>query len=448
MTVRKRFFVALDIKRPTSNRDFEVVEGDNGNVLEVTLTDEGSAVDLTGCRVLAVFSKSDGRTAEQDNMGNGITLCDAGAGRLTIDLFTGSFAPGLVECEIQVYSGEAFEVLATSAKFNFMCRRGIANSETIPAISEWPMLVAMLEQAENAQETLRTLNDETIAATADAMHAATDAQEATEKANTAAAVASSTNAAAAAAETVRAQAEAERSGAEATRATAEDARRVAETARNSAEDTRAANEAARSIAEAARAEQETVRIAQEAVRVQQSVAMDVFEAYAPGRTYVPHNKVSHLGSSYVCVSKTTGNAPPNSAYWLLIAARGADGTGSGNMQKSVYDTNNTGVVDNASALGGRPAAAVHAAIAAAAHTAAGKANPSFAGTATLPLENWAGENAPYTQTLPASGINANSNIVVSPAPASFLAYGEAGIRCTGQSAETLSFAAENMPNGA
>ncbi len=61
--VQKRFSIALDIKRPTANRDFEVVEGDNSNVLEVTLTDDGAPVDLAGCRVCAVFSKSDGNTA-------------------------------------------------------------------------------------------------------------------------------------------------------------------------------------------------------------------------------------------------------------------------------------------------------------------------------------------------------------------------------------------------
>ncbi|HWS30538.1 MAG TPA: hypothetical protein VN512_10580 [Clostridia bacterium] len=55
--ISKRFSVALDIKRAVSNRAFEVVEGDNGNIISVTLTDDGEAVDLTGCRLLAVFSK-------------------------------------------------------------------------------------------------------------------------------------------------------------------------------------------------------------------------------------------------------------------------------------------------------------------------------------------------------------------------------------------------------
>ena len=157
--VQKRFSIALDIKRPTANRDFEVVEGDNGNILEIALTDEGEAVDLTGCLVCAVFSKSDGQTAQQDNDGNGVTVDADQPNRLTIELYTTSFAPGLVECELLVYSGEDRGTLVTSAKFNFMCRRGIANADTIQAASEWPILVDLVERCEAVEgaEALRVI---------------------------------------------------------------------------------------------------------------------------------------------------------------------------------------------------------------------------------------------------------------------------------------------------
>lgn len=83
--MRKRFQINLDAKRATSNREFEVVDGDNGNVLAVTLTDEGVPVDLTHCFVMAVFSKPNGRTAEQDSNGNGVLLF--GANELEIELY-------------------------------------------------------------------------------------------------------------------------------------------------------------------------------------------------------------------------------------------------------------------------------------------------------------------------------------------------------------------------
>lgn len=54
-TVKKTFDIALDIAASSSNRAFTVVEGDTGNVLRIALTDDGEPVDLTGCRVIAVF---------------------------------------------------------------------------------------------------------------------------------------------------------------------------------------------------------------------------------------------------------------------------------------------------------------------------------------------------------------------------------------------------------
>lgn len=64
-TIFKQYDILLDIKRATTNNKIEVVEGDNGNVFHITLTDNGVPVDLSDTRVVAVFSNGDG-TAEQD----------------------------------------------------------------------------------------------------------------------------------------------------------------------------------------------------------------------------------------------------------------------------------------------------------------------------------------------------------------------------------------------
>lgn len=63
--ILKIYDILLDIKRATTNNKIEVVEGDNGNVFRIFLTDNGEPVDIEGCRVVAVFSSGDG-TAEQD----------------------------------------------------------------------------------------------------------------------------------------------------------------------------------------------------------------------------------------------------------------------------------------------------------------------------------------------------------------------------------------------
>lgn len=148
--IKKRFSVALDIKRSVSNRAFEVVEGDNGNIIDVTLTDDGQPVDLSGCRVLAVFSKSNG-TSSQDSAveGGGVSVDE---NRVSISLFIPSFAPGMVECELQVYSGTAQTTLVTSAKFNFKCRRGILNPDAVNATDEYPLLVGLIEQCKGLEQ--------------------------------------------------------------------------------------------------------------------------------------------------------------------------------------------------------------------------------------------------------------------------------------------------------
>ena len=45
--VKKTFDIALDIADAGANREFTVVDGDNGNVLAILLTDGGYPVDLT-----------------------------------------------------------------------------------------------------------------------------------------------------------------------------------------------------------------------------------------------------------------------------------------------------------------------------------------------------------------------------------------------------------------
>lgn len=152
MAIYKTFDVSLDLKRPVSSRDVEVVEGDNGNRLRVTLTDEGSPVDLSGCLVLAVFAKTSG-TVQQDTNGNGVTISGENHNIIEIELYTSSFAPGVVGCELQIYSADN-SVLVTTAKFNFKCRRSIVNEDTIQSTEEFPLLLELITQVEDLYKQL------------------------------------------------------------------------------------------------------------------------------------------------------------------------------------------------------------------------------------------------------------------------------------------------------
>lgn len=158
-------------------------------------------------------------------------------------------------------------------------------------------------------------------------------------------------AARAAAETARRNEEADRLSAENVRRENETARQAAETgrigaetARASAEQERQTAEAARAVAEAARADAESARQAAEKSRVSaedsrhaKDLARSVWETYDASKEYIPGNKVSFNGSSYLCIQTTTGHAPTDTAYWLLIAKKGEDGAGAGDMLASVYD---------------------------------------------------------------------------------------------------------------
>ena len=63
----------------------------------------------------------------------------------------------------------------------------------------------------------------------------------------------------------------------------------------------------------------------------------VWEPYDAEKTYVPGNKVVYNGSSYLCTEECAGVLPTAAACWRLVAARGADGTGAGDMRREFYD---------------------------------------------------------------------------------------------------------------
>ena len=138
-------------------------------------------------------------------------------------------------------------------------------------------------------------------------------------------------------ENARKSAETDRASAETVRESGENARKSAEKARASAEQQRESAESTRQTNETARVSAEKSRVAAETARQTAENARNVWEEYSAGKAYVPGNKVSFNGSSYVCTAETTGHAPTDTAYWLMIAKKGEDGKGAGDMLASVYD---------------------------------------------------------------------------------------------------------------
>lgn len=68
--------------------------------------------------------------------------------------------------------------------------------------------------------------------------------------------------------------------------------------------------------------------------------------YISTTSYVIDDAITFQGSSYICISPSVNNQPNISpSYWDVLAEKGQDGLGSGDMNKSVYDTDGDGVVD-------------------------------------------------------------------------------------------------------
>ena len=143
----KRHYVALDMYKESSS-EFEVVEGDTANLIIITLTDRGTPVDLTDCKVVVAFVRA-GVPVEQDSDGHGVTISGENHNIITVDLYATSYAYGRNTAEVQVWSGEAFDRLVTSAWFNFKSRRARINEATLLSVPQWPILSGMINTLNN-----------------------------------------------------------------------------------------------------------------------------------------------------------------------------------------------------------------------------------------------------------------------------------------------------------
>ena len=129
---------------------------------------------------------------------------------------------------------------------------------------------------------------------------------------------------------------------------------------------------------------------------------------------------------------------------------GASGSGSGDMTKAVYDPKGKAQdifayadakqakITASGILKGNGAGGVSAAVKGTDYAA-----PSVGVSVTLTASGW-NANA-KTQTVSVSGVTATVNLIITAAQDSYMAYAEAGVRCTAQGAGTLTFACETVP---
>lgn len=143
----KDYSISLDMMRTLPFHPFEVVEGDTGNVLHVTLLNNGDAMDLTGCKICVIFASSAGFSMQDES--SGVTK-SAAPGAFDVALLPAAYGAGSVSADVQVYSGEDDETLITSARFDFRCRKSLVSGEIIRANAAYPPLVEAARVATEA----------------------------------------------------------------------------------------------------------------------------------------------------------------------------------------------------------------------------------------------------------------------------------------------------------
>jgi len=143
----KDYSITLDMMRTLPFRPFEVVEGDTGNILHVTLLNNGDAMDLSGCNIQIAFASSSGFAMQDET--SGITKT-AGTGTFDVALLPTAYGAGNVSADVQIYSGTNHATLVTSTRFDFRCRKSLISGDIIRANTAYPPLIEAARVANEA----------------------------------------------------------------------------------------------------------------------------------------------------------------------------------------------------------------------------------------------------------------------------------------------------------
>ena len=148
------------------------------------------------------------------------------------------------------------------------------------------------------------------------------------------------------------------------------------------------------------------------------------------------------GVSNITASRTSGTGAPgttdtytatvtytdsSTSSYTFQVYNGENGTGTGTVKAASYNGNVYSSVDASGTLALNDIQAQHSTI-----------------TVTISTSDW--NNGTCTKT--ASGVTASNTVIVSPASASFEAYGEAQVRATAQGANQITFACTDTPSSA
>lgn len=146
------------------------------------------------------------------------------------------------------------------------------------------------------------------------------------------------------------------------------------------------------------------------------------------------------GVSNITASRTSGTGAPgttdtytatvtytdsSTSSYTFQVYNGENGTGTGTVKAASYNGNVYSSVDSSGTLALNNIQAQHASL-----------------SVTIATSDWSNN----TCTKTASGVTASNTVIVSPASASYEAYGEAQVRATAQGANQITFACTDVPS--
>ncbi|AUN11561.1 BppU family phage baseplate upper protein [Clostridium botulinum] len=328
----KPFNLLIDTKRTGFNAVRGLKQGDNNSVLNITLVQNSVPFDLTGTTIRINYKRPDNKIFLQ--MADVVNTTD---GKVKINILTKALESiGEVKADLSIFDKDNRKI--TSATFSMFVDGSIYRNDYLePEDLDLIQSIWVEEDKRIKQEKERKSNEENRIEN----------------------------------EGIREKNEKDRTDKEQLRQVIEDQRQDNEAGREANENKRVANEKTRLENENQRKENEENRIAKESERVdaeeerkanesarQQGYTeikntiddFSVCEEFDLTKKYKKYNRVVYNGSCCECLKDCTNIYPVNKEYWILIAQKGKDGLGSGNMHTDTYDKNQNGIVDKAESI--------------------------------------------------------------------------------------------------
>ena len=430
--------VALNLSASVTPPTLHMAQGDaNSRTIVATLWDGAQIFEIpSGSTCMVRFRKPDGAGGLYDHTEAGGAVSYSG-GVVTAPVAAQMLTTaGIVTAEIDIYgSGSTDQEAIKLASFLFLVdvHPSACADAAIMSSDYYNIVAAQIAAAVKAGEKA----DAAIAAAGVASDAAGTA----------------VNAGASAAQS-QAAAESAKDAAVSAADAAVEAGNAAAAAKESAENARGAAESAeegagRSAAEAQENAQSAAQDAEdaEAWAVGKRNGVDVASddpAYHNNAKYYKEQARAAAGGGVMSFNGRGGDVEPQAGDYTkgMVGLGNVDNTSDAdkpisNAQQEALDGKQARITASG-ILKGDGAGGVSAAVKGTDYAA-----PSVGVTVTLTAAGWDADAK--TQTVSVAGVTATANIIITAAPDSYMAYAEAGVRCTAQGAGTLTFACETVP---